>query len=414
MGKTASEKIIARVSGQTEVSPGEYVWVEPDLTGAYDFTTLDSTPDIEAVGATRLKNPQKVLLFIDHLNPPRTAADEELHVRTRTWADRYNVKVYEGVGIGHQAVIDLGLVRPGMFYAHHDTQVTGVGGIGVLGVGTLPLLELYTRGKTWIKVPSTIRYELSGRVSNGIMASDIMRMIVGEIGPDGALYRVMEFGGPTVSEMSVDERITMCNMANHAGAKSAIVNPDSKTLEYIKSVTSEPFEPVTSDPDAAYEATLNFDLSKLEPYVAAPSQVFNCRPLRDFEGTPIHVGYIGSCAGGRLENLRAAAAVLRGRHVSPKVRLYVVPSSRCVEEAALKEGLIETLVGAGATVFPPTCDFCGGLLGAMAPNQTAITTGTLNIVGRMGSEESYVFLASDYAVAASAIEGRIADPRGYL
>ena len=414
MGKTISEKIIARVSGQPEVNPGEVVWVTPDLTGAYDFPTLDNTPDIGTLGLTKLKSPERIVLFIDHLNPPKSAKDEEVHRRTRAWCQQYGVRLYEGLGIGHQVIMELGLVRPGMFYAHHDTQVTGAGGIGALAVGTLPLLEIYTRGKTWLKVPQTIRYNIAGKLPKGVMARDVMHMIVGEIGPDGALYKAMEFGGPTVTEMSIDERITMCNMANHAGAKAAIVNPDEKTFEYVRSVTKEPFEAVSSDADAAYEKTLSYDVSGLEPYVAAPSQVYNCKPLREVEGTPIDVGYIGSCASGRLEDLRAAAAILKGRRVNPEVKLYVVPTSRMIMEAASREGLLQTFIEAGAYVFPPTCDFCWGALGAMASGETAITTGTLNIPGRMGSEESNIYLANACSVAASAIEGRITDPRKYL
>lgn len=414
MGKTISEKIIARVSGQSEVTPGEVVWVTPDLTGAYDFPTLDNTPDIEVFGVDKLKNPERIVLSIDHLCPPKTAEEEEVHIRTRAWSEKYGVKLYEGYGIGHQVVIDLGLVRPGMFYAHHDTQVTGAGGIGAFAVGTLPLLEIYTRGKTWLKVPETIRYNINGKLPKGVMSRDVMHRIVGEIGPDGALYKVMEFGGSTVAEMSIDGRITICNMANHAGAKAAIVNPDEKTLEYVKSVTEEPFEAVTSDPDSVYEKTFNFDVSNLEPYVAAPSEVYNCKPLHEVKGIPIDQGYIGSCAGGRLEDLRAAAAILRGRQVNPKVRLYVVPTSRMVMEAAAREGLLHTFIEAGAIVSPPTCDFCWGALGAMAPGETAITTGALNIAGRMGSEEANIYLANAYSIAASAIEGKITDPRKYL
>jgi len=256
MGKTISEKIIARVAGKAEVNPGEVVWVIPDLTGAYDFPILENTPNIENVGASKLKNPDKIILFIDHLFPTKTAGEAEFHAKTRAWAHKYGVKLYEGEGIGHQVAIDLGLVRPGMFYAHHDTQVTGVGGIGALAIGALPLLEIYTRGKTWLKVPATIRYNFTGKQPKGIMARDIMLKLITEIGVDGALYRVMEFGGAAITEMSIDERVTMCNLANYAGAKSAIVNPDEKTFDM-----GGPFGKTVSDPDATYEKIINFGSS---------------------------------------------------------------------------------------------------------------------------------------------------------
>ena len=415
MGKTVAEKIIARASGRPEVNPGEIVWVVPDLTTAYDYLGLDYvTPDIEALGATGLKNPEKIALFIDHHTPPRSEAEAATHVRTRLWSQKHGARLYEGLGIGHQVMIELGLARPGMFVASHDTQVTGAGGIGALAIGALPLLEIYTRGKTWIKVPETIRYNITGKLPKGVMARDIMHMMVSEIGPDGALYKTMEFGGSTIAGMSIDERITMCNIANHPGAKAAIVNPDKKAIDYVRSRTSEPFEVVTSDPDATYEKTLNFDVSKLEPYVAALSEVYNCKPLREVEGTPVDVGYIGSCAGGRLEELRAAAAILKGKRIHPSFKLYIVPTSQYIMKTAYKEGLMETFIEAEASVYPPTCDFCWGALGALAPGQTAITTGTLNIMGRMGSNDSRIFLASAYSIAAAAIEGRIVDPRQYL
>jgi 3-isopropylmalate/(R)-2-methylmalate dehydratase large subunit len=415
MGKTLTEKIIARVSGRDEVHPGEIVWVTPDLTTAYDYLGLDYvTPDIESLGAPRVKNPERIALFIDHHCPPRSAAEAETHVQTRAWAKKHGVRLFEGLGIGHQVMVELGLARPGMFVASHDTQVTGAGGVGALAVGSLPLLEIYTRGKTWIKVPETIRYNLSGTLPKGVTARDVMHFIVSEIGPDGALYRAMEFGGPTVSGMSIDERFTLCNIANHPGAKAAVVNPDEKTIEYVKSRTSEPFEAVSSDSDAKYEKVLNFDISDLEPYVAAPSEVYNCKPLHQFEGTPLDMGYIGSCAGGRLDELRAAASILKGKRVKPGFKLYIVPTSAEIMQKANRERLVSTFIEAGASVFAPTCDFCWGALGAMAAGQTGMTTGTLNITGRMGSNDSKIFLASACAIAASAIEGRIADPRRYV
>jgi len=413
MGKTISEKIIARVSGQKEVHVGETVWITPDLIGAYEFSALDTTPDLQVFGVDKLKYPEKVAIFMDHQSPTRNLDDANLHVRTRTWCQKYGVEYYEGMGIGHQAVIDLGLIRPGMFFAHHDAQVMGVGGIGALAIGTLPIWELYTRGKTWLKVPETYQFNISGRLPMATMARDIMHMIVGEIGPDGAAYKIAEFSGPTVSEMSIDGRITMCNIINHAGAKTGIVNPDEKTYEYVRSVTSETFESVSSDLDAKYAKTFDFDVSKLEPYVVAPSELHNCKPLREVEGTHIDVGYIGSCAGGRLEDIRAAARILKGKQINRNVKLYVVPSSRRIMQIAGKESLLQILIDAGASVFPPTCDFCGGFLGHLAPGETAITTGTLNLEGRMGSEKSSIYLANAFSVACAALEGKIVDPRKY-
>jgi 3-isopropylmalate/(R)-2-methylmalate dehydratase large subunit len=415
VGKTISDKIIARASGKPEVYPGEIVWVTPDLTTGYNYLGLDYvTPDLETLGVNELKNPVSIALFIDHHIPPRSAAEAGTYHRMRNWARKYGAQLHEGMGIGHQVMMELGLVRPGMLVASHDTQVTGAGGVGALAIGALPLLEIYTRGKTWIKVPATIRYNIRGEIPRGVMARDIMHMIVSEIGPDGALYKTMEFGGPTLSAMGIDERITLCNIANHPGAKAAIVNPDEKAISYVKGRSENAFEAVASDPDAEYQQILNFDISSLEPYVAAPSEVYNCKPLHQVEGTRVDMGYIGSCAGGRMADLGAAASILKGKQIKPGFKLYVVPTSQDILRQASRKGLIETFIEAGASVFPPTCDFCWGALGAMAAGQTAITTGTLNIAGRMGSNDAGIFLANAYSVAAAAIEGRITDPRNYL
>lgn len=420
MGKTIAEKIIARVAGKSEVNPGDIVWIKPDLTGAYNTRSPSSgieapAPDVEAlVGVAKLKNPEKIVMVLDHYHPAREPLEAERHIAVRKWCEKYGVRLYEGVGISHQAVIELGLVRPGMFYAHHDTEATVGGGIGVLVVGALPLLEIYVTGETWLKVPVTLRFNITGKLPAGVMSRDVMHMIISNLEPDEAVYKVMEFGGPTVDEMNIDRRLTMCSMANHAGAKSGIVNPDRKSIDFVKAITKEPFEAVCSDPDAAYEKTYGFDISNLEPYVAAPPNVFNCKPLREVEGTPIDQGYIGSCGGGRLDDLRAAAAILKGRHISPRVRLFIVPNTPYIMRAADEEGLLQTFIGAGAFISSPTCSFCYGESGAMAPGEKAITTGTLNIPGRMGSEESEIYLANAFSIAASAIEGKITDPRKYL
>lgn len=415
MGKTISEKIIARASGRPEVSPGEIVWVVPDLTTGYNYLGLDYvTPDLETLGVAALKNPRNIALFIDHHIPPRSAAEAGTYDRMRNWTRKYGVQLYEGLGIGHQVMIELGLARPGMLAVSHDTQVTGAGAIGALAIGALPLLEIYTRGKTWIKVPATIKYNITGKITAGVMSRDIMHMIVSEIGPDGALYKTMEFGGPAISAMDIDERITLCNLANHPGAKAAIISPDEKTIRYVRSRSDKVFESVASDTDAEYERILNFDISGLEPYVAAPSEVYNCKPLRQVEGTRIDVGYIGSCAGGRMTDLEAAAAVLKGRQVKPGFKLYIVPTSRDILEKASRQGLVDIFIQSGASVFAPTCDFCWGALGSMTSGQTAITTGTLNIAGRMGSNDAGIYLANAFSVAAAALNGRIVDPRNYL
>lgn len=421
MGKTIAEKIIARVAGRAEVSPGEIVWFEPDVVGACDTrepsSSIDSIiPSIETlVGVSDLRYPGRVFLVIDHCDPARSISDSEYQASTRAWCRQHGVRFYESnVGLSFQAALELGIVQPGMFFAHHDTEVALVGGVGVLAIGALPLLELYVTGKTWLHVPPTIKINLSGTLPAGVLGRDVMHRIVGQIGPDGALCKIVEFCGSAIEHISIDSRMTMCSMTNHVGAKTGIVNPDDRTMSYMRSLTGRNCEAITSDAHATYEKTYDLDVSLLEPYVAVPPNTHSCRPLRELQGVPITQGYIGSCGGGRLEDLRAAAEILRGRRIAPGMKLFIVPVSPHVMRGAAEEGLLSILVEAGAFLSAHSCNFCSGHAGAMGRGEAAVTTNVMNIPGRMGSQEADVYLANAYVVAASALEGKITDPRAYL
>ncbi len=265
-----------------------------------------------------------------------------------------------------------------------------------------------------MKVPETVRVELTGDMQPGVMARDVFHHMVGAFGPAFAKFRVLELGGPALDGISIEGRQSMTCLAMFTGGITAICNPDQTTLDYALPRARKVLEPVASDSDASYAAVHELNLSKLEPVVVAPPTPADTQPLAKFVGTEINAGYIGSCASGRLDDLRAAAAVLKGRQVKPGFALHVIPTSQRIMAAAAAEGLIETLVEAGAFVSSPSCDYCFGRIATMSPGQRAMSTGTLNVPGRMGSPDSEIYIGNAASVAAAAVEGRIADPRDYL
>ncbi len=416
MSKTIVEKILARASGKKEVFPGEVVWVQPDLAAQYEFRgTLETFQTLKSLGVEKVKNPQKLLLFIDHFLPPQTREEEETHRKARAWAQEQGVTVYENQGIGHQIVLEKGLIRPGMVYTHQDAHVCGSGAFGALVVGIgQDMLMVYALGEVWMIVPPTVKINVTGTFSPGVMSRDLVQHIFTQIGSHGA-YRVLEFTGPAIEAMSIDERITLCNtVVLPSGAKTAIINPDEKTLDYVRGRTQEPFEAVTSDPDAEYEKVFEFDVSNLEPQVAAPSDMRSTKRLAEVEGIRIDQAYIGSCASGRMSDLRAAARILQGRKIHPEVRMNIVPSSPEVMLMATREGLMDTFIQAGAFISSPTCDFCWGHIQCLADGEAAMSTGSRNWVGRWGSLHADIYLANPASVAAAAVEGKITDPRKFL
>ncbi|RIK85641.1 MAG: 3-isopropylmalate dehydratase [Hyphomicrobiales bacterium] len=418
MGFTITEKILARVSGKDSVRAGDEVMAKPDYVIAYDFpgyTDVYFRQMKEDFGIERVVEPDRYAIFIDHMVPATSPKEEELHIVTRNWCAQNDVPLYERRGIGHQVASEVGYAVPGAFVVHFDGHISQLGTFGTLAMGVRHgLLEAFVRERISIRVPRTVRVNLTGTLQKGVMARDVFHHLVRTMGPASCRFQVLEIGGPALDQISMEGLQTITGLAMFTGAITAIVNPDKERLDYALSRARKTLEPVFSDPDASYSTVYEIDLDNLEPLVVIPPTPANSRNLSEFLGLEINAGYLGSCASGRLDDLRIAAKILEGRQVKPGFQLNVVPTSQEIMAAAGREGLISTLVEAGAFVSSPSCDYCFGRIATMTEKQRAVSTGTLNVRGRMGSPDSEIYLCSAATVAASAIEGALADPRKYL
>ena len=418
MGHTIAEKILARVSGRDAVRAGDEVLAKPDFVIAYDFpgyTDVIFKQMREDFSIDRVKEPERFALFIDHMVPTATPKEEELHIQTRQWGQAQRVPVYERKGIGHQVSAELGYATPGAFAVHFDGHISQLGALGTLAIGLRRnLLEAFVNDTVSLRVPHTVRVNVTGRLQPGVMARDVFHHLVRVLGPSACAFKVLELGGPVIEAMSIEGRQTVCGQAMFIGATTAVVNPDAKALEYARGRARIALDPVHSDADAHYDKVHEVDISALEPVVVVPPSPAKTRDLKDYAGLEIQAGYLGSCASGRMEDLRAAAQVLRGRQVAPGVSLHVVPTSQALMSQAASEGLIQVFSDAGAFVSSPSCDYCFGRIATMSAGQRAVSTGTLNVPGRMGHPDSEIYICNAAVVAASAVEGRIADPRPYL
>jgi 3-isopropylmalate/(R)-2-methylmalate dehydratase large subunit len=418
MSQTMTEKILARASGRASVQPGDEIEARPDFVISYDFpgyTDVFFREAREEFGVEKVSSPERFVLFIDHMVPAATPKEEELHRGTRAWGKAQDVTVVERKGIGHQVSAEMGYATPGAFIVHFDGHVSQLGAFGAYAFGARKgVLETFVGETLALTVPATIKIVLSGTLQPGVMARDVFHHIVRVMGPSSCAFKAVELSGPVIDAMSIEGRQTVCGQAMFLGASTMLIAPDARTMAWLDGRSKLDLAPVYPDADAVYERTVEIDVSDLEPIVVVPPSPANTRNLSDHLGIEVHTGYLGSCASGRLEDLRAAADVLRGRQVKPGFQLHVVPTSQAIMVQAAREGLIETLAEAGAFISSPTCDYCYGRIATMADGQRAVSTGTLNTPGRMGSVDSEIYLCNAAVVAASAIEGRIADPRPYL
>jgi len=335
----------------------------------------------------------------------------------RNFAEEQNIQNFYDVGRGgvcHQVMPEKGHVRPGEVIVGADSHTCTYGAFGAFatGIGSTEMAAVFATGKLWFRVPEVIKVNVTGKLQRMVTPKDVTLKIVGKIGADGAIYKGLEFGGSTIRDMSIDGRMVLSNMAVEMGAKAGIIEPDQKTLDYVKARTDKQVKPVKSDPDVTYERVVDVDVSALEPQVAVPHSVDNVKPVSEIEDREIDQAFIGSCTNGRLEDLQSAAQILKGKKIARGVRLIVIPASQEIYLNAIKEGLIKTFMDAGATIGNPNCGPClGGHMGILAEGETCISSSNRNFVGRMGSTKSYVYLASPATVAASAITGKITDPR---
>lgn len=420
MGMTVTEKILSRAAGVDQVAPGQNMPFRPDYMMAYDFpgyTDVMFRQMRDEFGIESLNDPDRYVLFIDHMLSSGTTREEEVHSVTREWARRTGAHLHEGVGIGHQLAAELGYVRPGLFLIHFDGHISGIGAFGALGWGVRrDLIEAWITGQIYLDVPASSRVRLEGEFAPGVDSRDLLHHLIASYGADGFVGQVIEYDGPGANTMALGHRQSLCGMAMFTGAVSSVFNPDELSLEYIRRVTDRPFELLSSDADARFVLDVEVDLDKLEPQVVLPgsSRASHTHPISDKLGIKLQRAFIGSCVSGRLEDLRAAAEILRGRRVAESVALHVVPTSNKIREQARKEGLLDTLEQAGAHIHRSSCDFCFGYAHPLQPDENCMSTGVLNVSGRMGSTEANIYMGSAYTVAASALAGQIADPRELL
>jgi 3-isopropylmalate/(R)-2-methylmalate dehydratase large subunit len=416
-GFTMTEKILGRAAGGVALRAGDEAQVRPDFILAYVFGGFVKFPRLIAkeFGVERLDDPERFALFLDHNIPVTDTRLEARMAEVRRWCDDQGVEIHDGAGIGHVVASEAGYASPGAFAVHFDGHISQLGAFGTLAIGIhIGLYEAFARPTIAFTVPETVRVRLAGRLAPGVMARDLVHHLIAQFGADFCNRKVLELSGPGLESLSLDDLQTITGLAMFTGAVTAIAEPTERVRDFVKNRARKVLPPAVSDVDAVYAADLVCDLDTVGPLVAVPPSSATIVPLSDVVGRPLQVGYLGSCVSGRLEDLRVAAKLLRGRRISPGFKLNVVPSSREIMVRAAEEGLIADLASAGAFVSSPTCSYCYGAVGALTAGQSAVSSGTLNIPGRMGSAEAAIYLASPAVVAASAIEGRLADPRGYL
>jgi 3-isopropylmalate/(R)-2-methylmalate dehydratase large subunit len=417
VGQTITQKILAAHAGRDQVRPGEFVVVRPDFLVANDITAPLAAKEFERMGAQRVFDPERIALVPDHYTPNRDIRSAEQAKIMRDFARAQNIKYYFEVGhmgIEHALIPDQGLVGPGDVVVGADSHTCTYGAVGAFstGVGSTDFAAAMALGETWFMVPPSIKFDLTGTLDTWVSGKDLILHIIGLIGVDGARYQAMEFTGPVIAALPMSDRFTMCNMAIEAGGKSGIIAPDQTTLDYVDARAQREYTVYASDPDAEYAAVHEIDCSQVEPTVAVPHLPENAKPVSEVRDVAIDQAVIGSCTNGRIEDLRIAAGILKGREVDPRVRLIVIPATQEVYLQAVREGLVEIFVEAGGAVSTPTCGPClGGHMGVLAEGERAVATTNRNFVGRMGHPKSEVYLASPAVAAASALLGRIASPK---
>lgn len=419
MGMTIAEKILATKSGATRVSPGEIVDAYPDVVMSHT-ATWRSVSVMKRIGATKLYDPERLAIVLDHISPAKTEKYAKDQQTSRNFAREYGIKKFYDVdaGIAHLVLMENGHIKPGDLVVGTDSHCTIYGALGALGtgIGYTEVTSVWVTGKLWMKVPTTLKFSLDGQFAPGVSAKDLMLSLIGKLGADGAGYKSVEFYGHAMPEMSVSERMTMANLAMEMGSKCVFVPPDARTADYLRGRLQDfrKYQPVYADADAVYEQEIRVNLSELEPMVACPHQVENTKPVGEVVGTKIDQAFLGSCANGKYEDLAVAAKILAGRRVSPGVRLLVTPGSKQIMLEAMKSGILQTLIESGALVTNPGCSACAGDGGTMADGEVSLSTANRNFVGRMGSNKSSIYLSSPATLAASAIKGAIADPRKFF
>ena len=414
MGETVIEKIIRNNVGHA-VKPGDIVTVNVDRVMIHDIFIPFVAEKFEEMGFKKLWDPDKVVLIYDHLVPASQLDDtRHFHVGD-AFAEKYGMKnVHRSDGICHQLMTEAGYVKPGNIVFGTDSHTTTYGCVGAFssGIGYTEMASILGTGTMWIKVPETIKVVIDGELPANVMSKDVILRLIGDLGADGATYRALEFTGSAVKNMSVASRMTIANMAIEAGAKCALFTPDEKTAEYCEIELNDFQKSLVGDGDAAYLKTVTYRAEELVPVMACPSQVDKIRDVSTLEGTEIDQVFIGSCTNGRLEDLAAAAEVLKGKKVADYVKLIVTPASRKIYRQAIELGILDTLAEAGAMITHPGCGLCCGRAGGiLTDGERVVATNNRNFLGRMGTSKVEIYLASPKTAAACAVAGKIVSPK---
>jgi len=412
MSSTITEKILAKHAGKKEVKPKEMITVSVDKVLIHDLFSPFCINQFKKMGFNNVWSKQKVVFVFDHLVPTTSPRDSEHHHKTMEFAEEQDIEnVYVADGVCHQIMVE-SFVEPGKLILGADSHTCTYGALGAFAtsLGYTEMAGVLGTGSIWLRVPKSIKFVVDGKLSKGVFAKDLILKIIWDIGADGATYRAMEFCGSTIERFSLSSRLTLCNMAIEAGAKNGIIAPDKKVGDFLKQ-QGRPVEQnnfVESDKDAQYEEVFEYDVAELEPMVACPHTVDNVKPISEIGEVRIDQAFLGSCTNGRLEDLRIAAKILKGKTIHKNTKLIVTPASKKVFLEALNEGLIETFLDSGAIMMNPNCSSCwGGCQGVMSDGEKMVTSGNRNFKGRVGSPKSEIYLASPATVAFSALNGRI-------
>jgi 3-isopropylmalate/(R)-2-methylmalate dehydratase large subunit len=416
MGQTAMQKILAAHAGKKEVKPGEFIMAKVDLAMANDVTAPISIKALERAGITKLWNKDRIAIVLSHFVPAKDALSAAQAAVAREFCQKYDIPLFfdEGRGgIEHSLLPELGLVVPGDVVIGADSHSCTYGGMGLFstGVGSTDLAAVMATGEIWLKVPETMKFNYRGKPGPWVTGKDLVLYTIGQIGFDGAMYRNMEFGGEAIKHLSMEARLTITNMVIEAGGKSGFIEADEVTEAYLKGRAKRPHTVYKSDPDAVYMSTYDWDISGMEPQVAKPNLPDKVVGVSEVLGAKIHSAFLGSCTNGRIEDLRIAAQLMKGRKVAKGLRFMVIPATQNIYRQALKEGLIDIFMDAEAVVSAATCGPClGGHMGVLGPNEVCMSSSNRNFPGRMGHRDSQVYLANPAVVTASAIAGCISHP----
>ncbi len=420
-----TEKILAKASGKNSVSPDDIVFANVDKVMVHDVSGPGVIKVFEklqkqGIDTSKLWNPSSVWVAEDHFVPSAEKISAENIVKLSKFTKQYGIEKHFKYGMGQYGIChtlshEEAMVLPGEVYVGGDSHTNTTGALGAFacGLGHTDVAYVLLNGKIWFKIPETLYFKLNGKLPDYVMAKDLILKIIGDIGTEGAAYKAMQFGGTGIEQMSVEERLTLTNMTTEAGAKNGIIEPDQKTIDYLSIRGAKDIKPVKGDSDAEYSKILEYEASEMEPIVAKPFSPENVTVARDISSIELDKAYIGSCTGAKLEDLEAVARILKGRTV--KIRTEILPAAISIYKKALDKGLIKIFLDAGVTVGPPTCGACcGAHMGVLAKDEICVSTTNRNFPGRMGHVESQTYLASPLVAAASAITGKITDPRDLI